>query len=208
MGLKEWIIPQDRIFFDLLEQESENVVRGAAKLEEAIVNFRDLPERRKEMKEIEHAGDEIVHQIYERVNRSFITPIDQGDITSLASLYDDVLDFMYAVINRIVLYEIEAPTDIMKRLAHIVKLSVDQIHQAFQSMRKIDKKEIDQRCVEVDSLENEADVVLNEAVAELFKGSDVIRIMKLKEIYEHMETVTDKCEDVSLVLRDVLIKHT
>ncbi len=208
MGLKEWVVPQDRIFFDLLERESENVVRGAAKLEEAVLSFENLVERRKEMKEIEHEGDEIVHQIYEKVNRSFITPIDQGDITRLASLYDDVLDFTYAVINRLVLYEVEAPTDVMKRFAHLVRLSVDEIHHAFHSMRKIDKKEIDQRCIEIDRLENEADVLLNDSVAELFKEKDVVRIMKLKEIYENMETITDKCEDVSQVLRDVLIKNT
>ncbi len=208
MGLKEWIIPQDRVFFDLLEAESENVVRGAAKLEESVLSFEDLTEERKEMKEIEHAGDEIVHQIYEKVNRSFITPIDQGDITRLASLYDDVLDFMYAVINRIVLYEVPAPTETMKRFAQLVRMSVDEIHHAFHSMRKIDKKEIDQRCIEVDRLENEADVLLNDAVAGLFKEKDVVTIMKLKEIYENLETITDKCEDVTQVLRDVLIKHT
>ncbi|MDV3244569.1 MAG: DUF47 family protein [Nitrososphaerales archaeon] len=208
MGLKEWVVPQDRIFFDLLERESENVVRGAAKLEESVLGFENLAERRREMKEIEHAGDEIVHRIYEKVNRSFITPIDQGDITRLASLYDDVLDFTYAVINRLVLYEVEVPTDVMKRFAHLVRLSVDEIHHAFQSMRKIDKKEIDQRCIEIDRLENEADVLLNDAVAHLFKEKDVVRIMKLKEIYENMETITDKCEDVSQVLRDVVIKNT
>jgi predicted phosphate transport protein (TIGR00153 family) len=208
MGLKEWIIPQDRIFFDLLERESDNVLQGAAKLEEAILGFDQLAERRKEMKDIEHDGDEIVHQIYEKVNKSFITPIDQGDLTRLASLYDDVLDYCYAVINRLVLYQVKAPTDIMRSFARQVKQSVDHINSAFQSMRKLDKKEIDQRCIEVDRLENEADELLNDAVADLFSDKDVIEIIKLKEIYENFETITDKCEDVTQVLRDVLIKQT
>ncbi len=208
MGLKEWIIPQDKAFFDILAEESENVVRGAHKLEESIKSFDRIEESRKELKGIEHEGDEIVHEIYERVNKSFITPIDQEDITKLASLYDDVLDFMYAVINRIVLYEVEAPTPPMTKFTEIVRQSVDQLHQAFVSMRRMDRKEIDEHCIEVDRLENEADALLNDTVAALFKEIDVIRILKLKEIYEHLETVTDKCEDVSFVLRDVVMKHS
>jgi predicted phosphate transport protein (TIGR00153 family) len=208
MGLREWIIPQDKAFFDVLERESENVVRAAEELEETIKKFDMLEERRRRMKEVEHTGDEIVHEIYEKLNKSFITPIDREDITRLASLYDDVLDFMYAVVNRIVLYEINQPTAPMIKFSEIVRESVQNIHQAFLSMRKLQRQEIDSKCIEVDRLENEADTLLNESVASLFKEKDVIRILKLKEIYEYMETVTDKCEDVSFVLRDVIMKYT
>jgi len=208
MGLKEWVIPQDRAFFDILEKESANVLLGATKLEAAMKSFDQMEERRKEFKDIEHVGDDIVHQIYEKVNRSFITPIDQEDITRLASLYDDVLDYMYAVMNRIVLYEVTGPTEPMIKFAGICRASVEEIHQAFISMRKLDKVEIDKRCIEVDRLENEADELLNETVVKLFKSDDVISILKMKEIYEHLETVTDRCEDLSQVLRDILIKHS
>lgn len=208
MGLKEWIIPQDRGFFDLLEKESSNVLVGAQKLEEAIRAFDNIEQRRKEFKDIEHQGDEIVHEIYEKVNRSFITPIDQEDLTKLASLYDDVLDYMYAVMNRLVLFEIKGPTDTMREFTSIVRASVEQTNSAFISLRRLDKAQIDRNCIEVDRLENEADVLLNEAVAALFKSQDVIEILKLKEIYEHFETITDKCEDLSFVIRDVMIKHS
>ncbi len=208
MGLKEWIIPQDKAFFDVLEKESSNVLEGATKLEEAVKSFDRMDERRKEFKEIEHRGDEIVHDIYVRVNSSFITPIDQEDITKLASLYDDVLDYMYAVVNRIVLFEIPRPTQSMIEFAAIVRASVEQIHRAFLSMRKVNRAEIERNCIEVDRLENEADVLLNESVAALYRSQDVIAILKLKEIYEHLETVTDKCEDLSFVIRDIMIKHS
>lgn len=208
MGLKEWIIPQDKAFFDALGRESTNVLDGARKLEEAVKAFDRMEERRKEFKQIEHAGDEIVHEIYERVNRSFITPIDQEDLTKLASLYDDVLDYMYAVMNRLVLFEIKGPTEAMVEFTGIVRASVEQINNAFLSMRKLDRASIDKNCIEVDRLENEADVLLNETVAALFKSNDVISILKLKEIYEHLETVTDRCEDLSFVLRDIMIKHS
>lgn len=208
MGLKEWVIPQDRAFFDLLDRESSNVLVGAKKLEEAVKSFDRMDERRKEFKQIEHEGDEIVHQIYEKVNRSFITPIDQEDLTKLASLYDDVLDNMYAVMNRLILFEVKVPTESMVRFVEIVRESVEQIHQAFSSLRKLEKDKIEESCIEVDRLENEADVVLNESVAVLFKSNDVINILKLKEIYEYLETITDKCEDLSFVIRDVMIKHS
>jgi uncharacterized protein len=142
------------------------------------------------------------------VNRSFITPIDQEDLTKLASLYDDVLDNMYAVMNRLVLFEIKGPTQAMKEFVGINRAAVEQMHNAFSSMRKLDKTQIDKSVIEVDRLENEADIVLDEAVAALYKSADVIQILKLKEIYEHLELVTDKCEDVALVIRDVMIKHS
>jgi len=208
MGLKEWIIPQDKAFYDLLGRESDTVLRGAVKLEDAVKSFDNMEERRKEFKDIEHNGDEIVHDIYERVNRSFITPIDQEDLTRLASGYDDVLDFMYLVMNRLVLFEIKGPTQPMVEFAGIVRASVEQLHSAFITLNKLDPTTIDRACIEVDRLENEADVLLNDSVAALFKSQDVISILKLKEIYEHLETITDRCEDVSLIIRDVLIKHS
>ena len=208
MGLKEWIIPQDKVFYDLLERESVTVLRGAVKLEEAVKLFDSMEERRREFKEIEHNGDEIVHDIYERVHRSFITPIDQADLTRLASGYDDVLDFMDLAMNRLVLFEIKGPTPEMREFVGIIRASVEQLHSAFTSLRKLDQVTIDKACIEVDRLENEADELLNEVVVKLFKSQDVIDILKLKEIYEHFETVTDRCEDVSFIVRDILIKHS
>ncbi len=208
MGLKEWVIPQDRIFFDLLERESATVLKGAVKLEEAVRSFDRMEERRKEFKDIEHNGDEIVHDIYERVNRSFITPIDQEDLTRLASRYDDVLDYMYTVMNRMVLFEITGPTEPMIQLTTIVRASAEQLNGAISSMRKLDKGTIDAACIEVDRLENEADVLRDEAVASLFEKQDFKGILKLKEVYEDLETTTDRCEDVSFIIRDILIKRS
>ena len=208
LKLSGWLVPQDKVFFDMLEEESVNVVKGARNLEEMITSFDEMDQRRAEIKQIEHRGDEIVHNIYDKVNSTFVTPIDQDDITKLASLYDDVLDFMDSAANRIVLYEVKEATEPMRELTRIVQDSVDEIHLAFLAMRSMDGDEIDKRCIEVDTLENKADVILNDAVAQLFKGSDVIQILKLKEIYEELESVTDKCEDVSQELRDIVRRYT
>src|SRR6266704_1007333 len=208
MGLRDILIPQEKIFFQLLERESKNVLAGAQALNELILNYDDLAKRRDGIKEIEHQGDEIVHEIYDHLVKSFVTPIDREDISKLASLYDDVLDYIYAAVNRLFLYEVDSPTEPMRRFADLVLKSVREIDFAFASIQKIKASEIETRCNEVDTLENEADVVLNEAVAALFKTNDAISIIKFKEIYELMETITDKCEDVVQVIRDIILEYS
>ncbi len=208
MGLRELLIPREKIFFQLLEEESKNVLAGAMAFSELIQNFDQLADKRNRVKDIEHHGDEIVHSIYDRLVKTFITPIDREDISKLASLYDDVLDYIYAVVNRLYLYEVDSSTEPMRRFADLVLKSVREIDFAFASIQKIKASEIETRCNEVDTLENEADVVLNEAVAALFKTNDAISIIKFKEIYELMETITDKCEDVVQVIRDIILEYS
>jgi predicted phosphate transport protein (TIGR00153 family) len=208
MGLRELLMPREKVFFSLLEQESKNVLAGAQALNDLIQNFDRLSEMRTKIKDIEHEGDDIVHSIYDHLVKTFITPIDREDIAKLASLYDDVLDFIEAVANRLSLYEIRSPTEPMRRFTEIVVKSVEEIDFAFGSINKIKAPEVEKRIIEVERLENEADVVLNEAVASLFKTNDAISIIKLKEIYELMETVTDKCEDVVQVIRDIILEYS
>ncbi|TMI54433.1 DUF47 domain-containing protein [Candidatus Bathyarchaeota archaeon] len=208
MVLRELLIPREKIFFQLLEQESKNVLAGAHALNDLIQNFDRLAEKRNKIKDIEHDGDNIVHSIWDHLVKTFITPIDREDISKLASLYDDVLDYIEAVANRLYLYEVRSPTEPMRRFTDIVVKSVQEIDFAFASIQKIKAGEVESRIIEVDRLENEADVVLNESVAALFKTNDAIAIIKLKEIYELMETITDKCEDVVQVIRDIILEYS
>lgn len=207
-GLKELLHPRDRVFFRLLESESKNVLVGAEALRDLILHYQNLEEKRNHIKDIEHQGDEIVHEIYNRLSTSFVTPIDREDIGRLASLYDDVLDYIYAVANRLFLYEIQSPTETMQKFTEIVVKSVEEIDVAFASFHEITAPGIEERCIEVDRLENEADSLLNESVAGLFKTHDAIMIMKLKEIYELMETITDKCEDVVQIVRNIILEYS
>ena len=208
MGLRGILIPQEKLFFQLLEQESKNVLAGAQALRDLVLGYDHVGDKRGHIKDIEHHGDEIVHSIYDHLAKTFVTPIDREDISKLASLYDDVLDYIYAVANRLYLYEIDAPTEPMRKLTHIVVKCVEEIDFAFASIKKIKAPEIEVRCNEVDRLENEADVILNDSVAYLFKTMDPIMIMKLKEVYELMETITDKCEDVVQVIRDIVLEYS
>jgi len=208
MKLTEILLPREKIFFELLEIESNNVMRGAQTFRDVILHYESLPEKRGQMKDIEHRGDEIVHQIYEQLAKTFVTPLDREEIARLASLYDDVLDHMEGVVNRLYLYGIEKPTETMRKFADLVPKTVEEIHCAFAGIHEITAPGIETRCIEVDRLENEADDLLHESVAALFKSHDALAIMKLKEIYELMETTTDKCEDVVQAIRSIILEYS
>jgi predicted phosphate transport protein (TIGR00153 family) len=208
MKLKEILIPREKVFFQLLEEESRNVLLGAQALNNMMVEFENISVKAKHIREIEHQGDEIVHSIYERLRITFITPIDRDEIGKLASLYDDVLDLIQGVAERLELYEIKIPTEGMKKLARLVLKSVEEIDVAFGLIHEITAPDIDARCIEVDRLENEADSLLHESVAALFKTEDAVTIIKLKEVYEFLESVTDKCEDVVQELRNIVLEYS
>lgn len=209
MGLKEWLIPQDKAFFILLGRQSNNIFTAAKLLFDLVQKYepKKLARQRKILKNLEHEGDDIVHQIYERLCQTFITPFDHEDIAKLASNYDDVIDHIYAVVNRLYLYDIAKPTRELKKFAKLILEQVKRINKAMKVLKKVDKKIIENSCIEVHRLENTADQLLNQSVASLFLSDDLKEIIKFKEIYGLLEIATDKCEDVSDVLRNILMKN-
>ncbi len=209
MGLKEWIIPQDKHFFNMLENESQNVLDGSKAFLEMLTNYENIKQKQKKIKDIENKGDELVHDIIEELNKTFITPIDHEDISGLASAFDDVLDYIDGTATRLVLYEINKPEDNMIKLAEVLTKQTTELNIALCGLRNIkNPKEIEKRCIEVNRLENIADNIYKTSVAELFKRKDAIEIMKLKEIYERIEFATDKCEDAANVISDIVVKNS
>jgi predicted phosphate transport protein (TIGR00153 family) len=209
MGLKEWIIPQDKHFFSMLENESQNVLDGSRAFLDMLQNYENIKEKRQIIKDIEHQGDDYVHEIFEELNKSFITPIDHEDISALASAFDDVLDYIDGTATRLVLYEIEKPEENLIKLAEVLLKQTIELNTALRGLRNIKKpKEIERRCIEVNRLENIADDIYKNSVAELFKRKDAIEIMKLKEVYERLEFATDKCEDAANVISDIVVKNS
>ncbi len=208
MGFKEWIIPQEKHFFDLLEQQADVVLEGAEALLDMAKNFDHVTEKRDRIKEIEHRGDDLVHTTAEALNKTFVTPIDHDDLSKLTSRLDDILDFIEAASHRMWSYEIRSVPPDMVKLAEVILSSVREVNHAVKDLKNIKKKnEIINHCIEINRLENVADDVTHVAVAGLFKKRDPIEIIKLKEIYEHLEIATDKCEDAADVMKDVFIKH-
>ena len=209
MGFKEWIVPQDKIFFNLLEEQAA-IVLAAAELFKEIVSDYDFDSLRvkiKRMRVLEHEGDEIVHKIIHKLNKSFITPIDQEDISKLTSSYDDVLDYIDAVANRLFLFKLKDVDGVIETFASIIVEQVKEANAALTQIRKIRQEEIEKKFKEVHRLENEADDLYDNSMVKLFKEKDAIKILIMKEIYEFLEEITDKCEDVCLVIQDIVIKN-
>jgi hypothetical protein len=209
MGLKEMLIPKDTTFFDLFEHQAEIVKEASQLLVILTTDFTNVKEKRTAIELLEQKGDQITHEIYERLNSSFITPLDPEEISCLASTLDDVLDAIDGSAEKMFYYSIESTDLHMTELAKLIHISTCEIEQAVKAIRSIkDPRYIEERCIEVNRLENLADDVLAHAVTDLFKTSDPIAIIKLKDIYEQLETATDYCEDVANVLSDIAIRHS
>jgi predicted phosphate transport protein (TIGR00153 family) len=209
MGLRELLIPHDKIYFDLFEKQAGVMKEAAWQLVALTEDFTNVKEKRHEIEKLEHKGDQITHDIYKQLNSSFITPIDPEEISSLASALDEVLDYIDGATEKMYYYNIGATDAHMIELAKIIHMSTTEIEGAVKGIRSIkDPRYIEERCIEVNRLENLADDVLAHAVTELFKTNDAITIIKLKDIYEHLETATDYCEDVANVLSDIAIRHS
>jgi uncharacterized protein len=209
MGLRELLIPHDKVFFDLFEKQAAVVKEAAWQLVALTEDFVNVKEKRHEIEKLEHKGDQITHDIYDQLNRTFITPLDPEEISRLASAMDEVLDYIDGATEKMYYYGIDNTDAHMIELAKLIHMSTAEIEGAVKGIRSIkDPKYVEERCIEVNRLENLADDVLAHAVTDLFKTTDAIAIIKFKDIYEHLETATDYCEDVANVLSDIAIRHS
>src|SRR5262245_46062567 len=208
------LIPREEKFFDLLEQQSNTVVRGAKLLQECLESkgsIDDLYLASKRIHDVEHEGDELVHRLMDRLNKSFITPLDREDIHALTSRLDDVLDYVDAVAKRLVTFKIAAPTHHAIELGRIIVRGTEETAVAIALLRDLTKSDaITRQCAKINQLENDADQVLRDALNHLFNGEpkDPLEVIKWKDIYEHLELATDKCEDVANIIESVLVKYS
>ena len=202
-------IPQEQAFFGLFEQSAQNMVKTAQSLQRLVGTNANVPENVAEITELEHQGDLITHQIIAQLHRTFVTPFDREDIALLAQSLDDVTDFIHAAADSIFIYKVECPTLRAIELADIIVQAAIEVEKVMPQLRHRAKlKEILPRCVEINRLENMADRVFRAAMGELFDDSlDIASVIKWREIYQYMESATDRCEDVANVLEGVALKH-
>ena len=186
------LIPREVRFFDLFEQQSQHMIQGAALLYELVHNFADARAKAHAIKEVEHQGDQVTHEIVKRLNTTFITPIDREDIHDLATRLDDVLDYIEAAAERLVVYRIKEPTSACRAMAEVIVRIVEATDRTIRCLRTMDPG-FHEHAVEVNRLENSADNLLRDSLAAMFEASsDPIEVIKWKEIYETMEIVTDR----------------
>lgn len=201
------LIPRETKFFRMFAEVSQNVTEGARLLQDILKNPAQMDERLAQLQAIEHRGDEMTHAIITALNQTFITPFDREDIHRLTSSLDDVLDYVNAAGMRLRLYRINEPPPVAAELAGLIVQQSDELAQGVSLLEQ--NQRVLEHCVEVHRLENEADRVSRNAIAELFDNEkDPIRLIKMKELYEVLETATDKAEDAANVLEAVALKST
>ncbi len=205
------LLPRDTSFFDLFDQLAGKVLDAARKLEEMLERWDNLEVRVREMKDLEHECDAITHRTFDKLNMTFITPLEREDIHELASRLDDIVDHIDSTASRLFIYGVKKPTDEAKLLAQVLTRTCIEVQKAVAGLRNLkDPALLSRTSVEINRLENESDDILRLALKRLFErqNGDVLEVIKLKEIYEKLESAVDRCEDVANVIQAVVLRHT
>ncbi len=202
------LIPREEGFFDLFAQAVQLLRAGAQLLVEATEQFSVLTEKAKQLERLEHDCDQLTHELMEKLNRTFITPIDREDIHALATCLDDVMDLMEAVTERFILFKVDQIMPAAREIAKVIQQQVEELHGAIDMLRHLKREALMRHCVEVNRLENVGDRLLRQAFADLFDGRyDPLMVIKWRELYGLLEEATDKCEDVAVTLEGIILKH-
>ncbi len=205
-GILQRFMPHDGDFFVLFQKQAENVVVGANAFVQMLERYTGVPEQVQRIKAIEHNGDEITHQIFRKLNQTFITPFDREDIHQLCSTMDDVIDLIDAAASRFVLYRVTEVRHGTLELCKVLAAAAVELKEAIHAMESPDKAL--HRVIEINRLENESDRICRTLIAQLFEEEkNPVEIIKWKEIFEVFETAVDKCEDVSNVIESVILKN-
>ena len=206
------LFPREERFFDLFERNAHNLVEGGKALLLALENPETLDTQRAHLTEVEHWADEVTHQVMAALNRTFVTPLDREDIAGLAHALDDVVDFMEAALTRMLLFHIRTSTPLARDLARIILQQAEAIDRAMPLLRqKSDMAGIHDYLVEINRLENEGDRLLEAALGTLYDDvpdlAGLVDRLKWREVYELLETATDRAEDVANVLEAIVLKN-
>ncbi len=204
------LIPRSGRFYDLFEESARKLVTASEALADLLTHFERVETKTAHIKDLEHEADNITHEIYLQVHKTFVTPLDREDITALAQRMDDVMDYMEGASTAIHTYGITQPTTAARGLADLIRLQTLQLETAVSTLRHRGGrlKSILEQLKEINRLENEADTLFLNSMAELFKGEmNSVDIIKWRDIYEQLEAATDSCEQVAYVLEAIVLKH-
>lgn len=206
MSFLQRLMPHEKDFFVLFQQQAENIVSGATALTRLLENYTGVAEQVQHIKKIEHSGDEISHNIFRKLNQTFVTPFDREDIHELCGTMDDIIDLVDAAASRFVLYEIKDVRSGTAELSKVLTIASMELSAAIHAI-PLPTQAI-QRVIEINRLENESDRICRGLINRLFaEEKDPVQIIKWKEIFEVIEAAVDKCEDVSNVIESIILKN-
>ena len=208
VGFLSWVRANDKEIIDKLQTQSANLLKGTGALVDLISNFDNINERKERIKDLEHEGDRITHDLYTVLDRTFVTPLDREDISKLTGVVDEIMDYIDGTAERFVLFKIKKPTSYMLELSKILLSASQEVHLLMSRLHGFkNSADLIEHCRNISKYEHEADTIYRTAIAELFETNNPIEIIKLKEIYETLEGALDRCADVADVFEDIALKY-
>lgn len=204
-------MPKDRVFYSLFEEIANTVAKMGDTLKQLV--YETEVEKRSalvsQLETMEHINDELTHKVFTELGRNFITPFDREDIHYLASALDDIADYIYGAAKKIKFYRVNPNDNGIQKMAELIELSSDQIKNAVMELRNMkNMRQITDSLVKVNSIENQADDIYDMSVDRLFEiETDAREVIKKREIYQALESATDKCEDAGNVIESIIIKY-
>jgi hypothetical protein len=204
------LLPREEKFFDLFEQQAGHIVSASRVLEELTLDYPDAKAKAERIKDIEHAGDTLTHEIVRRLNTTFLTPIDREDIFALSRAIDDILDYAYSTVDEMITLEVE-PNEFLLQMASTLKQAAEEIRLAVLRLQEHPKVALD-HATHAKRLENQTEAIYREAVAALFKSpknlDDIVKILKMREIYRHMSNAADRGDEAANIISNIVVKTT
>jgi len=202
------LFPSKTDFFEMFDRALENLSRAANVLVDTFNNFDHFEKKAKAIYEYEQEGDMITHEIMKELNKTFLTPIDREDIHALASRIDDVLDLIWAAVDRMVVYKIDKPTPEIISIAEDLQMTTDILKKALRDLRSKQYSHVQEHCIEINRLENRIDRKYRDALGKLISDENhPVHIIKWKDIYQLFEDASDRAEDIANILEGIVLKY-
>jgi predicted phosphate transport protein (TIGR00153 family) len=208
-GWLSWVRANDKAIIDILESQGANLVSAASSLVELLTRYSSVGELRSRINDLEHEGDKITHDVFVITFQTFVTPLDREDISRLTAAIDEVVNYIDGTADRLVLFKIKEPTPYMVELAKVLLLASQEIHILLKRLRNFkNANDLVGHCRAIRKHEHEGDTIYRKSIAELFEtNSDAVEIIKLKDVYEHLEASIDRCQDTADIIEDISLKY-
>jgi uncharacterized protein len=202
------LFPKEIDFFEVFDKVAANISHAATLLVAIMEYFMNLDAWSKEVYELEQDGDALTHDIIKKLNKTFVTPIDREDLYALASNLDDILDLIWAAVDRLTVFKLKEPTKHALAMSKDLLSTTELVHKVIIKLKEKNYSHVREYCIEINRLENRIDRDFRDALGHLFDEiKDPILVIKWKEIYEHLEDASDKCEDVANIIESIVLKN-
>jgi uncharacterized protein len=208
-GWLSWVRANDKTIIDILENQGANLVKATSSLIELLTYFDTLTERKSKIKDLEHEGDKITHNLFAIMSQTFVTPLDREDISRLTAAIDQIINYVDESSDKLIMFKIKEPTPYMIELAKVLLSASQEIYLLMKRLRKFkNANDLVGHCRTIRKYEHEGDTIYRNAIAELFEtNTNAIEIIKLKDVYENLEASIDRCQDTADIVEDIALKY-